>query len=820
VLLDKIRQEARGNDLVGALRDCERGIRCYESRNKEVAWRFRVQKAHILVVSGSHVEALQLLSESPPSSLDHSDVAVRRKMVQGIAHDYLQKYDEAGRELSEAAQLAESYRPDLLGDVLQARGNLEIARKNYSAATPAFQKALQLDRNQGHVYQEATVLGSLGYLAMWQEHYDEAIEWFKAGLQKSRTLDSEYAIAKIVGNLGWNYSAVGDFDSAEVNLKEAEDKAVKANLLGDQVKWNNMLSLVYFQQRRYDLARVKAEAALALAREVKDNRDITDCLNTSSDIALVTGHVDEAEKYNREALGVEAAGSDQFNVAASTIIAGRIAAGKKQFQDAEKALQKVIGDKGVETPLRWEAQADLAEVYAGMGNSVLAEREFGDSIGTISKAWRDIRSEEFQLSFLSSAIRFYGAYVNFLIGQKRPLDALKVADRSRAQTLEHGLSLSRNGAENGAENATAKDALKRAPTSGKAQRLEQSAAFNPQGTAKKWNATLLFYWLGEQRSHLWVITPTKVSLLPLPVRSEIDARVKSYLDAFPEPKDPLEIGNADGKRLYKVLIEPAEKLIPKNSRVIILPDGDLSSLNFETLIVPGGKPRYWIEDVTVSTGNSLALLAKASPAVPPADASLFLMGDAVQASPDFPPLPQAGKEAGLVEKYFPAAHSSVFTGAQATPSAYLSGKPEDFSFLHFSTHGTASTLRPLESAVILSPEGDAYKLYARDILQHPLHAYLVTISACNGAGMKTYAGEGLVGLAWAFLRAGAHNVIGGLWEVSNASTPQLMDELYKGLNEGKDPASALRNAKLTLVHSTGNYRRPYYWGPFQLYAGS
>ena len=86
--------------------------------------------------------------------------------------------------------------------------------------------------------------------------------------------------------------------------------------------------------------------------------------------------------------------------------------------------------------------------------------------------------------------------------------------------------------------------------------------------------------------------------------------------------------------------------------------------------------------------------------------------------------------------------------------------------------------------------------------------------------MKTYAGEGLVGLAWAFLRAGAHNVIGGLWEVSNASTPQLMDELYKGLNEGKDPATALRNAKLTLVHSTGNYRRPFYWGPFQLYAGS
>ena len=196
------------------------------------------------------------------------------------------------------------------------------------------------------------------------------------------------------------------------------------------------------------------------------------------------------------------------------------------------------------------------------------------------------------------------------------------------------------------------------------------------------------------------------------------------------------------------------------------------------------------------------------------------MGDALEASPDFPPLPQAGKEVGLVQSHFAADRRTVFTGAQAVPSQFLSGKPEAFSYLHFATHGTASTIRPLESAVILSPEGGTYKLYARDVVQHPGHAYLVTISACNGAGMKTYAGEGLVGLAWAFLRAGAHNVIAGLWEVSNASTPQLMDELYEGLHEGKDPASALRAAKLRLVHSAGNYRRPFYWAPFQLYAGS
>jgi CHAT domain-containing protein len=127
----------------------------------------------------------------------------------------------------------------------------------------------------------------------------------------------------------------------------------------------------------------------------------------------------------------------------------------------------------------------------------------------------------------------------------------------------------------------------------------------------------------------------------------------------------------------------------------------------------------------------------------------------------------------------------------------------------------------LESAVVLSKAGDDSppKLYARDIVAHPLHAQLVTVSACYGSGTRYYTGEGLVGLSWAFLRAGAHYVIGALWEVSDASTPALMDQLYGGLRKGQSPDVALHAAKLHMLHSDGVFRKPYYWAPFQLYVG-
>ena len=110
--------------------------------------------------------------------------------------------------------------------------------------------------------------------------------------------------------------------------------------------------------------------------------------------------------------------------------------------------------------------------------------------------------------------------------------------------------------------------------------------------------------------------------------------------------------------------------------------------------------------------------------------------------------------------------------------------------IHFTAHATANVESPLDSAVVLSGPDNGYKLYARDVAETPLLADLVTVSACRSAGERTYLGEGLVGFAWAFLRAGARNVIAGLWDVDDESTSVLMATLYSELSRGVPPADA------------------------------
>jgi CHAT domain-containing protein len=347
-----------------------------------------------------------------------------------------------------------------------------------------------------------------------------------------------------------------------------------------------------------------------------------------------------------------------------------------------------------------------------------------------------------------------------------------------------------------------------------------NANFSPEQTARKLNSVILAYWLKPGQSYLWTVTPSRVVLSNLPPADQIDFEIQSYRKALLGPRDVKETTNAAGTKLYDMLVAPAQNLIAPGSRVIVIADRALNLLNFETVLAPKPQVHYWIEDAVISNASSIALLARTTQRKLTTNKKLLLIGDPIYTGTDFPELKQAKLELQDVANHFPANQREVLERAAATPAAYAASNAGNYTFVHFVAHGTASRTSPLDSSIILSRQSDAYKLYARDIMKQPLRAELVTISACYGAGNRAYSGEGLVGLSWAFLRAGAHNVVAALWEVSDTSTPELMDAMYAGLQSGNDPATALRAAKLKMLRSGSIYRRPFYWGAFQLYSGS
>jgi CHAT domain-containing protein len=438
-------------------------------------------------------------------------------------------------------------------------------------------------------------------------------------------------------------------------------------------------------------------------------------------------------------------------------------------------------------------------LYADQKLTYQAQDAYRTALLTFENARSSLQHENVRLPFLANASSLYEDYIRLLLSQGKTADALSAADHARARTLSEGLGqLKKTGPV--------------LPSSLDAQRISRAAG-----------APVLYYYLGQKQSYLWAITPQKTTLYSLPAGPVIATVVKNYRKALERPQEGIDSQNTDGINLYRMLVQPAEQVIGKSSRVFIIPDGSLNGLNFETLVVPDPKPHYWIEDITITNASALRLLDHTHSSSAPRRAKLLLVGNPVTATPEFATPPQAAAEMTKIEEHFPSADHQAFSGTAATPDAYLASRPEQFEYIHFVAHGTASRLSPLDSAIVLSranPQDESYRLYARDIIQKPLRAELVTISACYGAGTRAYSGEGLVGLSWAFLRAGAHNVVAALWDVSDASTPQLMDQMYLEIRKGKRPEEALRLAKLKLLHSDTAFHNPFYWAPFQFYTGS
>ncbi|MDQ3282634.1 MAG: CHAT domain-containing protein [Acidobacteriota bacterium] len=769
------RAAADRNEVAGAMRMVDAALQ-HNVADDEWMQALRMLRGELLAKRGRAEEAMQLLKPELPPRFRTSEAAVRRLIALGIATGWDRA--RAQRFVEDALALAEKHQPKL-------RFAVHLALGTFAEPELHFTTALRLAQHDGNLVGVALARNALSRFYTSDGRLAEAVERGEKALATFDALKMPGRVATAAGNLGWAYMELGDTDRAKELFVRAERAAAAAGLDEEQTRWLNQLGNVSRRQYRYADAERFYRNALERKRALGVEK-LADVLSNLARNAIDTGRLDDARTYIAEAL--KSATDDQYEQKLSSrTVEAQIAIASGDFARAENTLSDVARN-ATRDERRWAANALLADVYAHTGRNAAAEKAYRTSIDTLRGVRESIKDPQLRLSFFENATGIFDSYVAFLIRNGRSDDALVATELIRAQTLEEGLSLPAG-----------------------------SRTLDARAIARQRNAAILCYRLGRAQSHLWIVTPQSVNYVSLPPAATIERAAEAYRAALLTPRHgTLAASGARGAELYRMLIAPASLRLAKGARVIVIADGPLHALNFETLVVPDATPRYWINDVTLTSASSLQLLASADEAAR-TNGALLLVGDPPQVE-SFPRLPYASKEISEVAQHF--AKRVVLAGPQATPASYRNAKPDRFEFIHFVAHGVSSRQRPLDSAVILGHDAaHDYKLAARDVLAHPLHARLVTISSCHGAGERTYAAEGLVGLAWAFLRAGASNVIAALWAVDDAATPQLMDQMYASIRAGRDPAVALREAKLAMVNGKGGYARPKYWAPFVLYEG-
>jgi CHAT domain-containing protein len=774
----------------------EQGYLRYLTSNPEWAVRFRLLETEAMRLGGTYEEALRRLSAlSVP--LKSRESLVQKLALEGLLQNNLQHSSAADQALMEADRVCAREALRACSEVPRARGLVELGRGQFVEAQRDFLQSLSTARAHRDRWLEAVAMSNVGAALLQQQHNDEAADWLRSANRVATELNAEGLMQRSLGNLGWAYFGLGDTERALENFVQAGKDAAALGDRPARLLWLTSSGDVYRSTRDWSRAEQSYRQALPLARQLKSQDDIVNVLEDLTDASIDAGNLDAANTYLAEVVPLVHQSGNRLDAMDVTLEQGRVAAARGDEQQAEALLRTVEHDPASQVTMRLGAEHELARFYEAQGRVNDAKAMYATTLATYESARAEIKDEDSRLAFLTIASHVYDDFIHFLVKQGKTEEALAAADQSRARTLAQGLGVATN------------------------EQSFKPAALHTSAIAQKADATLLFYWLGEKQSYLWAITPSKTKLLDLPAQAEIEPMVERYRKALLQANNGRDSFNEDGLALYRTLIAPAADLIRPNGNVVIVSDGALSLLNFETLIVPGANPHYWIEDANLVSAPSLYMLASAKPSRS-AGRKLLLLGDAVSPNPDYPDLPMASIEMGKIQKHFASGEETVFARQSATSDAYLAQAPQHYSYIHFVAHGVASRTDPLDSAIILSrmtAGEDSFKLHAREIIHHRIDARLVTISACYGGGTRSYAGEGLVGLSWAFLRAGAHNVIGALWEASDASTPALMDGLYQGLEQGMTPSAALRNAKLGMLHSQGSFRQPFYWAPFQIYTG-
>jgi CHAT domain-containing protein len=783
-------EELRKGDLARALSLSDRGIGLAGGTSSVRAVGFRLLKAEVLLNRREAEAAAALISTAIPDGAGYDTLRSRRRLLEGRLEILRGRLQPALDTLVDAARMAKTAgAADVELDAAVFQGQVLLRLQRWDDGESILQGAAAAAEASADSFRHALALHSLGMGRLLRRRFDEAAPFFERVLA-ARDLGAYAIHATALTNAALCYAQLGESDRAIGLLRRAVETHERLNARVYLEQALGELGSAYVVRGDFDNAIVHLTRALDVARAAGQNADASLWAANLASAYLELQRWDDAERLSAEARRL---GGDARNRPFFVLFDARILEGRGRFDDAAR-LYREASLLGRDVPnVQWRVSARLGWMAHHKGQAAAAASHFEKALAIVEQNRASLRDQDFRLSIQARGIDLYHQYVDVLIAGGQIERALSVADSGRAAVLSerHGVT---------ARPRATPSALRR--------------------LARQAGAVALFYWFGDARSFAWVVTPDRIGLIPLQTTgSQVETLVAEYrrlvVDAL---GDPLRMAGSPGDRLYELLIAPVTPWIPTGSRVILVPDGSLGTLNLEALPVPGRR-RYWIEDVELTVAPSLGALASLPlRSATPESPSLLLIGDPVTADPQFPALKYAPAEMQAIASAF-GDRASVRRRDAASPAGYRAASPGSFEIIHFTAHAAANAASPLDSAVILSPGESGYKLYAREVAQLPLVADLVTISACRSAGERTYAGEGLVGFAWAFLRAGARRVIAGLWDVDDRSTADLMAGLYTRIAQGDRPEAALRAAKLAMLRSATSTAKPYYWAPFQVFVG-
>lgn len=751
--------------------------------------------------------------------------------------------------------------------------------RDFSQSIMYFEKYLELCRELGDTSGQGVALGNLGSCYRALGELKIAMECFEKEIKISELTNDKMMKCNGYANLGLCYIDVGDYQKAVlcfgVSLSIAKAAGFKA---GEGAAYSN-LSNAYFKLRDPSKALSYSQMHLKLAKEMGDRRAEATSCGCLGNAYHALGEHETAMKYFQRCAELAKEAGDKTALTAAEVNIGLVFESQNDFKNAlikHQTALKIAQETGnrVNAGQAMSAKGrcllmikDYTGAIASYEKCIKEYEDIRANLGT---------DDSLKISIGDLHTRVYQALAYTMLHVDQVKEALLVADRGRAMALKDllfhklevkneyskitGMSKDANHVSNFLDKLRNNDDMTTLFYSFIEGKMYTFVISSSQLKVVKWpqnddgNCLKLFQllevalaeigqdaWNQEgQEDRMLSITekdnasdvlindalnsfggmyPTRDATRPEEpsVQTIRDTLARSRLEKTKDICDP----GRSLWQLYQILIKPVEDLIQGN-KLLIIPEFLLYRLPFAALVDNRGLflcQRYSIQLCTsletlsvVSGCPKRELMAGALVVGNPLVGRVYRQGKEMNPCA----LPGAQKEAEKVALYL---HTKALVGQMATKSRVVHHLVKA-SVIHIAAHGD-----PSRGEIVLAPNPDParmnrlpseeeYMLTCGDIAELTLRARLVVLSCCQSAQGDIRA-EGVVGIARAFLGAGASAVLVALWAIDDDATLSFMELFYNHLYQNLTVCQALQQT-MVLMQASEGLKKVSKWAPFYI----
>lgn len=789
-------------------------------------------------------------------------------------------------------------------NILENIGNAYGYLGEFDTALDYFRSSLRLAKQSGDLVGQMRMTANIGSALGELGHYTEALGNYDEAMALADTTGDKNNKASFLQEVGRLYMRLDD-DSTALRYYQSAVK-IAEDINSPRIQGISLMrtGTIYRRGDQYDKAIESYQSALTVFQKIHDRKNYSEVLHNIGLTYFNRNDYALALKYIQQAYDSTEAIGHKLGMAYQSIDLGEVTLRQNLNEQAGQYFQDALksGEQLRVPDILWRAWYGLGRVHETEGRIGQALKLYRMAVNSIEHLRMRIPTGETRSLFLQNKTAVYHRLIGLLFefdrqqrGSEYGAEAFLYSERAKARALLDMLAESKIDIRKRVDPAlllqekeifrkisrlqttfhsarlteiqkqSILDSLKKSEQmlqafQRKIRRVSPLYADleypNPvdmktvQQDLLKEGDVLLEYNLGKTNSFLFAVTRDNAQFLALPSVNVINRQVNIYLS---------EIGNSPGtpstssaKLLWDMLLSPARDVLRDARQLIIVPDGILHYLPFESLVMnrKEKEPRYLLQRYAVRYGPSASVLnylkQRSGNSASGARLELLAVGNPLfgkrsetlaraAGEPEtvirkrghyklqpsvFMPLPFSSEEIDRIANLFPENRTTVYRQAEATEENIKTGHPKRYRRIHFATHSLIDEVHPEQSSIVLTLDDDPTEdgfLRTSEIFNLPIDADLVVLSACRSGRGKLVSGEGIIGLARAFFYAGARSLVVSLWSVNDQSTALLMEKFYAYLKQGMHKSEALRQAKLDLLQTEDSaMSHPYYWAPFIL----